>query len=461
MKELMQKALVPVEEQPYVLPQNWCWVKFEYLATEIADGPFGSNLKTEHYTEKKEVRIIQLSNIGENGWRDENIKYTTYEHAKSISRSIVKSGEIVIAKMMPAGRAIIVPNDEKAYILSSDAIKFVPKKLLNTDYLLYAINSYVFRNQVSSGTQGITRARTSIGKMKMYSFPLAPLAEQNRIANRIESFFEKLDRAKELMQNALESFETRKAAILYKAFTGELTKKWREENSIELGSWYNERLGSLTNITSSRRIFANEYICEGIPFFRSTEVVELNKFGVTNPKYFISRERYNLIQKSNDLPSEGDLLVTSVGTIGETWIVDGREFYYKDGNLTLVKQCKELNTKYLKRFIDSELFKEQINDTVAGSAYNALTIVKFKNIIIPVPSIDEQLKIVEILESIFEKEESAKEFYNAIERIDLMKKAILARAFRGQLGTNDPAEESAIKLLKQIIKKEEMQTYEN
>ena len=43
------------------------------VADDIADGPFGSNLKAEHYTEEKEARIVQLSNIGEAGWQDENV----------------------------------------------------------------------------------------------------------------------------------------------------------------------------------------------------------------------------------------------------------------------------------------------------------------------------------------------------------------------------------------------------
>ena len=106
------------------LPDSWCWAKLESISTDSADGPFGSNLKKEHYTTNKEVRIIQLSNIGDEGWREENTKYTTFEHLKDISRSEVLPNDIVIAKMMPAGRAILCPNNEHKYVLSSDAVKF-------------------------------------------------------------------------------------------------------------------------------------------------------------------------------------------------------------------------------------------------------------------------------------------------------------------------------------------------
>ena len=95
---------------------------------------------------------------------------------------------------------------------------------------------------------------------------------------------------------------------------------------------------------------------------------------------------------------------------------------------------------YLQYYISSSEFKSTISDTVAGSAYNALTIVKFKNINIPLSPLPEQQEIVRILDSLFEREQRARELYDVIEKIDLMKKAILARAFRGELGTGEPGE---------------------
>lgn len=173
------------DEFPFEIPENWCWVRLESLSESceypFADGPFGSNLKSQHYTEIPEVRIIQLSNIGENGWRGDNTKYTTYKHLETIARSEVRVGDIVIAKMMPAGRAIEVPNSENKYVLSSDAIKFVPNKMLDKSFLLYAINSDSFRRQIYLEVHGITRIRTSLSKVKTYLIPLPPLAEQHRI----------------------------------------------------------------------------------------------------------------------------------------------------------------------------------------------------------------------------------------------------------------------------------------
>lgn len=177
----------------YEIPASWQWVDIDTIALDMADGPFGSNLKVEHYTTNKEVRIIQLSNIGERGWKDDNVKYTTFEHVKTIQRSVVKSGDIVIAKMMPAGRAIICPSGDSMYVLSSDSVRLEHSEFVDKQYLLNAINSEMFRKQVYSNVQGMTRVRTSLSKLKTYLIPLPPIKEQHRIAEKIKEYFALLD----------------------------------------------------------------------------------------------------------------------------------------------------------------------------------------------------------------------------------------------------------------------------
>lgn len=179
---------------------NYKEVSLNSLAVDSADGPFGSNLKREHYTTNKEVRIIQLSNIGEDGWRDENTKYTTFEHLPNIARSEVHPGDIVIAKMMPAGRAILCPTGDSKYVLSSDAVKFVLKEGIYNKYVLYAINSSHFREQVYDNVQGVTRVRTSLKKLREYTIPIPSLSEQHKIVERIEMLNQQLDNIAEALK---------------------------------------------------------------------------------------------------------------------------------------------------------------------------------------------------------------------------------------------------------------------
>jgi type I restriction enzyme S subunit len=101
-----------------------------------------------------------------------------------------------------------------------------------------------------------------------YPIPLPPLPEQQRIVERIESLFEKLDRAKELVQATLDSFETCKAAILHKAFTGELTAQWREENGVRMGSWEERELREVVENFRYGTSEKSDYANNGVPVIR-------------------------------------------------------------------------------------------------------------------------------------------------------------------------------------------------
>jgi len=188
---------------PYDLPVGWSWCKLKSLSApcdnSFVDGPFGSNLKTEHYTEKREVRIIQLNNIGEFVWRNNGIKYTTFKRAETLKRCISYPEDIVIAKMMPAGRTIIIPHIENIYVISSDCVRLQLSEQINNKYLMYMLNSPTINRNVSGDVHGIGRSRTSLSKLKELTIPLPPYAEQMRIVKSIETAFAYLDKISNAM----------------------------------------------------------------------------------------------------------------------------------------------------------------------------------------------------------------------------------------------------------------------
>ena len=444
-EDRLQAALVPESEQPYPVPGNWCWVYWGVCG----DFQAGSAFKNEYQglTEYK----IPFYKVGSLKYSDSN--GILYDASNTVNEEVrIKLKAALIPK-----NSIIFAKIGEAIRLNRRSINPVPCCIDNNLMSFHAkvcLTKYVYFWSLGIDLYNYTNATTvpAIRKsdLEKVAFPLAPSAEQQRIVDRIESLFAKLDEAKQKAQDALDSFETRKAAILHKAFTGELTAQWRKEHGVGMESWEKKALGDITDILSSKRIYKEEYTANGIPFFRSSEVVDLYDTGNTKPTFFISEQRYEEIKNQYGVPDVGDLLVTSVGTIGKTWIVDNRKFYYKDGNLTQVKKSKLLDMRFLQFYIMSPEFKKQIDETVSGSAYNALTIVKFKKIRLPIPSVIEQSRIVRILDDLLAKEQQAKEAAEGVlEQIDLIKKAILARAFRGELGTNDPREESAVELLKQ------------
>ncbi len=200
------------------IPEDWEVKTLNELINDISDGPFGSNLKTEHYTTEREVRIIQLSNVGEDGWDNENVKYTTFTHAKEIQRCIVPYGSIVIAKMMPAGRAILCPNKEKMYILGSDCVRITPNSLLDSLFFIYFTKSSFYLNQIKENTQGSTRARTSVSKLKRIEIALPSKEEQTAIANVLSS----MDKEIETLNTKLEKYRNLKTAMMQQLLTGKI-----------------------------------------------------------------------------------------------------------------------------------------------------------------------------------------------------------------------------------------------
>ena len=188
------------------------------ISNEMVDGPFGSNLKTEHYTTERQVRIIQLSNIGEAGWNNANVKYTTFSHAAELQRCIVQPGSILIAKMMPAGRAIICPADEKSYILGSDVVKVVPNSSVDSRYLVYATKSRFYLDQIADDTQGSTRARTSVSKLRKTAILFPEKDEQIAIADILSE----MDMEIAALEGKIAKYRQIKQGMMQQLLTGKI-----------------------------------------------------------------------------------------------------------------------------------------------------------------------------------------------------------------------------------------------
>lgn len=166
----------------------------------------------------------------------------------------------------------------------------------------------------------------------------------------------------------------------------------------------NYKLGELIEITSSKRIHAEDYVESGIPFYRSKEIIQLSKGENITEILYISVEQYSKIKSRFPLPKNGDILLTSVGTIGIPYLVRDENFYFKDGNLTWFRNFSEkINSKYLLFWMQSNFFKSQINNNNIGAVQKALTIDFLKKFNIQLPILETQEKINLVLTSIVTK----------------------------------------------------------
>lgn len=168
--------------------------------------------------------------------------------------------------------------------------------------------------------------------------------------------------------------------------------------------WKEYKIGDLCNISSSKRIFANEYKTTGVPFYRGKEIIEKQKGAKVSNELYISEERYYDIKTKFGTPENGDMLLTSVGTIGVPYIVkDNESFYFKDGNITWFNKFIGLYSKYLYYWFFSPSALHLIDSKAIGAAQKALTIDTLKGFDITIPSLSKQEQIVSILSSLDDK----------------------------------------------------------
>lgn len=328
-----------------VIPEDWEVKELGDITKDMSDGPFGSNLKSCHYTNNKEVRIIQLSNIGTDGWSDNNRKYTTYKHLDTIRRCEVKSGNLVIAKMMPAGRAIICPSTDAAYVLSSDAVRVNLLECVNNDYAFYCTKSGYYLSQIAENTQGSTRARTSIKKLRNILFCMPDVKEQVAIATALSD----VDSLISALTKKIEKKKAIKQGLMQQLLTGK--KRLPGFND----KWKSMLLGDIAEVKDGTHQ-TPQYVKSGGKPFYSVENVTADDF--KNVKH-ISLEEHKALT-SNYRIEKGDVLMTRIGSIGcckyVDWDVDA-SFYV---SLALLKINEKYDSKFISYLSNIKSFKEEV-----------------------------------------------------------------------------------------------------
>ena len=163
-------------------------------------------------------------------------------------------------------------------------------------------------------------------------------------------------------------------------------------------SWEWVRWGNVVETVSARRVHKKDWQTKGVPFYRAREIAKLAENGVVNNELFISEEMYKMYSISG-IPHPGDLMITAVGTLGKTYIVqDGDKFYYKDASVISLQNYGHITPKYLKFAMESPFMLQQIKSNSSGTTVSTLTIVRMNDYLLPLPPLAEQKRIVAKIE---------------------------------------------------------------
>ena len=414
---------IPVEEQPYPLPEGWKWVRLHNLCSLRN----GKAFKPSDWSDSG-LPIIRIQNLN-----NPDSKFNYYSGYIE-DRFLISSGDVLFAWSGTPGTSFgahIWYGGKAVLNQHIFRIDFKGKVILKS-FFRYSINcrleELIAKAHGGAGLQHVTK-----GVFENTPIPLPSIDEQQRIVDRIESLFAKLDEAREKAEAVLDGFESRKAAILHKAFTGELTAKWREKNGLKKENKAIKIKDILLDIkygTSEK----SDYTYTGLPVIRIPNIID-NTIDLDDLKFLKSNDssNYDLVEK-NDI-----LMIRSNGSrelVGKCALVDetivGKAYA---SFLIRLRPKKSVNAKYLLNFMSSSLARNQLfSKTKSSVGINNINSKEICSVDIWLPTTEEQQEIVRTLDTLLEKERQVKEAAeDVLERIDLMKKAILAKAFRGEL----------------------------
>lgn len=431
-EERLQQALVPAEEQPYEVPENWVWVRLESVAS-WGSGGTPSRKHEEYYN--GDILWIKTGELN-NGWIYDTEEKITDEGLKKSSAKLFPPYSVLIA-MYGATIGKVAILGVPATTNQACACAVCNQSLLYMYLFYYCISQ---KNVFIEKGKGGAQPNISQIILKQHPIPLPPLSEQQRIVERIEELFAKLDEAKERLQEVADSFAVRKAAILHKAFTGELTKQWRRENGVSDESWEEKKLGEVALLLSGQDFPPTKYNSDGngIPY-------------ITGASNF--DDTHILINRWTDEPSviaqENDVLLVCKGSgYGKTIIADFKEAHIARQIMALrVKEIIDNNLLLYYLRNKNRFIKEQGQGLIPGLSRKVIL-----SLTINLPTLPEQHEIVRLIDDLLARERSVQQATEqALASIDLMKKSILARAFRGELGTNKASEASVLELLRQVL----------
>jgi len=211
------------------LPREWAWATLDQIRKEdersLTDGPFGSNLKTEHYTVAG-PRVLRLQNIAPCEFVDEKA-HISEDHFRTLKNHAIYPGDIAIRSLgKPAPIACLIPEQFGTGIVKADCIRFSSDdSLLDARYAMYALNSQPVQNRAAKLVHGLGRPRLGLGEIRKIPLPLPPREEQNVIASEIDHVFSAVRALEETIARSLRRAVRLRQAILEKAFRGELVPR--------------------------------------------------------------------------------------------------------------------------------------------------------------------------------------------------------------------------------------------
>ena len=274
------------------------------------------------------------------------------------------------------------------------------------DYVAIVINAIKLDDYVTGSAQP-KLSQDNLNKIPIF---LPPLGEQKRILAEIGRWFALIDNIEQEKVNLQATIKQAKSKILDLAIHGKLVPQDpNDEPASELlkrinpkaeitcdngqygkvpNGWAICTIGNLFDVVSAKRVLKSDWTNKGIPFYRAREIVQLHREGVADKDLFITEQLFEELKDKFDIPKAGDIMLSAVGSIGYTYIVNEKDkFYYKDASVLCLKNINKLNSLYFSMIFETSFVKEQMYDNSKGTTVDTITIEKLRKYIVPLPQI--------------------------------------------------------------------------
>ena len=291
-------------------------------------------------------------------------------------------------------------------------------------YLYYAIKAQEQVILEQYHKDGTTVDSIDFDKFKKLPIPLPPIEEQSRIIAEINRLFALVDTIENNQTDLESTIAQTKSKILDLAIHGKLVPQDpNDEPASELlkrinpaaeitcdngqygkvpEEWIMCTIGDLFDVVSAKRVLKSDWKNKGIPFYRAREIVQLHKEGIADKDLFITEELFAELKDKYGTPNVGDIMLSAVGSIGYTYIVNEKDsFYYKDASVLCLRNVNKLNSQYFSMLFETTFVKEQMHDNSKGTTVDTITIEKLNKYFVPLPPLAEQHRIVTKIEELF------------------------------------------------------------
>ncbi|WP_144667248.1 restriction endonuclease subunit S [Bacillus altitudinis] len=437
--ELLEEVLLPEDGQTHEVPANWIWVKSEFVA-KWGSGGTPSRKNSEYYNGN--IPWLKTGELRDTVILDSEEKITEEGLKKSSAKLFPKDSVAIAMYGATIGKLGILGIDAAT---NQACAVGVPYAFTDKKFMFYYFLTQR-KNLIDKGKGG---AQPNISQTIIKEFPyiLPPINEQKRIADKVENLLNKIEEAKQLIEEAKKSFELRRSAILEKAFSGALlsskfnkiTKKINEQITLEIPThWKIKTLSEVVQNYNNQRIPVSQKKREemkgDIPYYGATGIVDFVD-GYTHKGEFIciGEDGANLLSRSKP----------------QAFIIRGKSWV--NNHAHVVKMNDNMCNNYLMHYINFI----PLNDYVTGTAQPKLNRKNLDKIPIVLPPVNEQFAISQKIEDLLLKEiEMVNVCKSNLHGIDIIKQSIMNKAFRGELGTNDPNEENMIELLKEVLQEQ-------